>query len=151
MTPCANPASGGAPDITFPATPDQARAAIMHVVATLSENGLDADQLGEVELAVAEVVNNIVEHGYVGLPAGAIRISCENGPTGLRISVLDQGHCIPGGLPPGCPPDLDVPQSDLPEGGFGWLLIRTIATDLSYVRVGNQNRLDMHFPKRAQR
>ena len=148
MTPCANPATGGAPDISFLATPDQARRAVMHVVASLADTEMAPSQPGDVELALAEVVNNIVEHGYAGRPSGAIRITCEPCGDYLLVSVRDQGRCIPGGLPTGCPPDVEVPVKDLPEGGFGWMLIRTLANSLSYSREGDQNRLDMQFSLR---
>ena len=50
----------------------------------------------------------------------------------------------PGGEPPaGQAPDPD----DLPEGGFGWHLIRSLSKDLEYHREGDRNfltfRLDM--------
>ena len=37
--------------------------------------------------------------------------------------------------------DLDVAREDLPEGGFGWFLIRQLAWDVRYVREGRTNRL----------
>ncbi|MEC7257016.1 MAG: ATP-binding protein, partial [Pseudomonadota bacterium] len=109
MTACAKPATGGAPDISFLATPEQARHAVIHVIAGLADAGLEQGRLCDIELALAEVVNNIVEHGYAGLPAGAIRITCTHGRQCMHISVCDQGHCIPNGLPPGTAPNLDVP------------------------------------------
>lgn len=41
------------------------RTALEHLVGFLSEHGADNDNLGLVELALAEALNNIVEHAYV--------------------------------------------------------------------------------------
>jgi serine/threonine-protein kinase RsbW len=37
-------------------------------------------------------------------------------------------------------------QDDLPEGGFGWFLIRELTKDLQYVRHEDQNRLTFSIP-----
>jgi serine/threonine-protein kinase RsbW len=145
MPPCAIPATGGAPEITFVATPDQARHALAHVMAALAACGLDRERMGEVELTLAEVVNNIVEHGYAGRACGLIRIAWDLAPDDLSFLIRDRGRCIAGGLPPGRLPDLAVPRSELPEGGFGWTLIRSMASELSYERAGGENRLGLRF------
>jgi serine/threonine-protein kinase RsbW len=41
-------------------------------------------------------------------------------------------------LPQGAPADLSD-LDDLPEGGFGWFLIRAMTSDLVYHRTGGQN------------
>ncbi|WP_245605407.1 ATP-binding protein [Roseicyclus elongatus] len=38
--------------------------------------------------------------------------------------------------------------TDLPEGGFGWLLIHQISTALTYRRDGGENRLSLTLPAR---
>ena len=43
-------------------------------------------------------------------------------------------------------PDLDVSTADLPEGGFGWGLIRTLSSGLSYRRMSERNRLAFRIP-----
>jgi serine/threonine-protein kinase RsbW len=50
-----------------------------------------------------------------------------------------------GQLPLGQPTAVDVDLMDLPEGGFGWFLIQDLARDVTYVRVGSENRLDMRL------
>ncbi len=59
---------------------------------------------------------------------------------------------MPGGQPPaGHLPRVAAPPpgggvGDLPEGGFGWSLIRTLTTDLSYSRQAGRNELHVVIP-----
>ena len=50
-----------------------------------------------------------------------------------------------GGPPKGHPAELGVDMQDLPEGGFGWFLIRTLTTDLRYRREAGRNRLSFQM------
>lgn len=64
----------------------------------------------------------------------------------LHCRITDSGAAMPGGrLPPGQFQDLGETQS-LPEGGFGWFLIRTLAQDLDYRRIAGRNLLSFQLP-----
>ncbi|MBL9059213.1 MAG: ATP-binding protein [Mangrovicoccus sp.] len=109
----------------------------------------EIDQLtaGAVEIVLAEVLNNIVEHAYVDLMSGEICVWIERRTEDLAIAVIDDGRPLPGGtIPDPCEPDLDVATPDLPEGGFGWGLIRTLSSGLSYRRMSERNRLAFRIP-----
>lgn len=112
---------------------------------------LTANQRGTVEVVLAEVLNNIAEHAYGG-GTGTINLTVQTCAVGLACRVIDTGFPMPGGqLPAGNHP---LPQTDtgamaerpalddLPEGGFGWYIIRTLTQNLTYTRIGSQNRLD---------
>jgi serine/threonine-protein kinase RsbW len=111
---------------------------------------LTPDQRGTVEVVLAEVLNNIAEHAYAGGP-GKITVTLRLGGAGLACQVTDDGVPMPDGrLPDGAHPMeqlsiggnlADVALEDLPEGGFGWNMIRLLTEGLHYVRVGGQNRL----------
>ena len=59
----------------------------------------------------------------------------------LKVSVYDQGLPMPDEhLPKGELAPL-IDGEDLPEGGFGWFLIRTLTLDLEYERDGSFNKL----------
>lgn len=89
------------------------------------------------ELVLAEVLNNIAEHAYLG-GRGMVTVKLEPGKAGLCCEVVDHGLPMPDGRPPvGALPD----ATDLSEGGFGWYLIRSLTQDLHYERVDGQNRL----------
>lgn len=94
------------------------------------------------ELVLAEVLNNVVEHAY-GEAGGRVEVSLQKGPGGVQCLITDEGRAMPGGeLPEGrLPGGPEINLSDLPEGGFGWHLIRSLSTDLTYARVDGQNRL----------
>ena len=132
--------------VTFNATELDARAQICATRDALLANAVDTGSVGSIELALAEAINNIVEHAYAGQPIGTIELGCSLCPTHLAISLRDAGKAIPGGvLPDGKEQDVNVPIPDLPEGGFGWFLIRQLTTSLAYRRNGEFNELDLGF------
>ena len=49
-------------------------------------------------------------------------------------------------LPEGTLAEIGSEVEDLPEGGFGWFLIRTLTNDLSYLRLQEQNILSFVVP-----
>lgn len=131
----------------FRATGNDARTAITRVVDALRPRGWPEDYLGSVEIVLAEVVNNVVEHAYCGQPHGAAGIRYRVGARTLCLVVWDRGQGFGAGrLPPGTPLNVTVPSADLPEGGFGWLLIRSLAPDVRYRRAKGINRLCVRFP-----
>lgn len=131
--------------LTSPATEMGTRRALARVMTRLAGR-LSPERAGMVEIALAEVINNIVEHAYAGQDGGVIRLSAQMDGTLLRFEVCDDGAPLPGeALPPGLPADLTVPRSHLPEGGFGWLLIHSVAGDVRYSRSGDVNRLEVVF------
>lgn len=123
------------------------RQALQQFIASLSPLHLGVEEKGMVELVMAEVLNNIVEHAYPD-PAqvGPICIVCVHQSNGLLVEICDSGHAMPKErLPIGRLASVDVDLQDMPEGGFGWFLIQHLAKDVSYQRVGNENYLNMRL------
>jgi serine/threonine-protein kinase RsbW len=101
---------------------------------------LSADCLGTTELVLAEALNNVVEHAYASY-SGQIEVEVRRGRNQLRFHIADRGLPMPGAEPPlGHLPEVGV-FDDLPEGGFGWFLIRSLSQDLAYRREGERNLL----------
>ena len=123
------------------------REALEHVLEKLAPLDLTVEETGTVELVMAEVLNNIVEHAYADKPdGGIINMRCSKKPDGLTVFIKDTGKMMPDGkLPTGTLASLEVDLDDLPEGGFGWFLIQNLAKDVTYERVGNQNVLKMRI------
>ena len=100
-----------------------------------------------IEIVGAEILNNVVEHGFADRPADTPSIEISACVTGqnLRFRVVDDGRPMPGGtLPGGQSPEIDSTNVfALPEGGFGWGLIHTLSGDLSYAYVDGKNRLEV--------
>ncbi len=101
---------------------------------------LTNDSRGTVEILLAEILNNVVEHAYARYP-GQIQISITPGDGYLFIRMVDQGLPMPSGDAPGGKLNTLAEFQDLPEGGFGWFLIRSLSQDLIYLRDGDQNVL----------
>lgn len=106
---------------------------------------LSPDCLGTTELVLAEALNNVVEHAYARFP-GQIEVELRRGTDQLHFHIADKGLPMPGAEPPqGRLPEVGA-FDDLPEGGFGWFLIRSLAQDLRYRREGERNMLSFDVP-----
>lgn len=127
------------------------RSALEKLMAKLEPLTLDVEEAGTIELVMAEALNNVVEHGYPSTTdAGPIDIACFHKSDGLHFEIKDQGLPMPDGRTPiGDAVDLDVPFNDMPEGGFGWFLIKNLARDVDYGRYGDENHLRMRLNVRA--
>jgi serine/threonine-protein kinase RsbW len=101
-----------------------------------------ADLSDSLRLCLAEALNNVVEHAYSGDHSRRIDVSLKLGNGGYRVTVCDTGAPMPGGILPEREADVDVDDiQDLPEGGFGWMLIRSEVDHLDYERRGERNIL----------
>lgn len=134
--------------LVFDADPASVRQALATVLAGPLAAGLAADDRGTVELVLAEVLNNVAEHAYAG-GSGPVEVDLALAPTGLACRIADAGHAMPqGALPEGrlTTAGPDTALVDLPEGGFGWHLIRSLTADLTYARTAGRNRLSFVIP-----
>lgn len=127
------------------------RSALEKLLTQLEPLNLDVEEAGTIELVLAEALNNVVEHGYPpSSKGGAIDISCSHEHDGLHFEICDQGLPMPDGETPiGSKVDLNVPMQDMPEGGFGWFLIKDLAKDIDYARQGNSNHLRLRLNVRG--
>lgn len=128
--------------LSFEADPVAIRHALEGMLVSPPLSDLRGDDRSMAELVLAEVLNNVAEHAY-GEAGGKVDVGLYPDAGGVRCLIVDQGRPMPGGqLPKGRLPDgADVALEDLPEGGFGWHLIRSLCSDLTYSRVDGQNRL----------
>ncbi len=78
-----------------------------------------------------------VRGGWIAV-AATIDSGADGDVQALRFTVQDWGRPMPGGtLPDGTLPPSD--EGGPPEGGFGWHLIRALASGLDYWREGGCN------------
>ena len=101
---------------------------------------LSDDSRGTVEIVLAEALNNVVEHAYADYP-GRIEIGITPGEGFVFVQLVDAGLPMPEGELPGGKLGKTTEIRDLPEGGFGWFLIRSLSQDLTYMRDGHLNVL----------
>ena len=132
--------------LVLPASETGVRRGLISISKSLKKVDFKDVDIQDVELALAEVLNNVVEHAYAGKKEGEIEINLFVTSVGLFASIIDDGHPMPNSqLPIGHCVDPNTPTSELPEGGFGWFLIRQLTEDLEYCRIGDQNRLDFRM------
>jgi serine/threonine-protein kinase RsbW len=132
--------------LSFGASDLATRDAVAQVTLWLLRCGLAAEQIGNVEIALAEAINNIVEHAYDGAASGKICLTVKQDSARLSICICDQGKPMPGhALPNGSPQNLSGPICELPEGGFGWHLIRQLTSRASYAHRDRRNILALEI------
>lgn len=96
----------------------------------------DGDAAEMLRLCLAEALNNIVEHAYDGAEGKPIYANVALSRGAYEVTLIDEGKPMPGGMvPEGSGPEFneDVLE-DLPEGGFGWMLIRSEMDNIAYER-----------------
>lgn len=132
--------------LTAMASAVQVRKLLAELRARLELCGLPAENCSTAELVVAEACNNIVEHAYSIENTGPIDIVVDVRGTILQVTLTDHGRALPDHvMPPGRLPTVSKAREDMPEGGFGWFLIRSLTKRLNYTRQGDQNRLTMEL------
>ena len=108
----------------------------------LCKEAVPADLRDNAQLVIAEVLNNVAEHSYRGKAGGKlqVKLGLRNGE--LEVETQDFGQPMPhNNVPIKREPNPNVPRYALPEGGFGWFLIHTLAPNPVYMRRGKTNIL----------
>lgn len=132
----------------FDAQPGSVRQVLAEVRARFCA-GVDPDAVGRLELVLAEVLNNVTEHGAEARRRTSIYLSIVQHETGFACAVTDDGVS----LPAECLQPRILPQegaSELPEGGFGWYLIQDLTQALCYYREHHRNFLAFTVPFEAK-
>lgn len=128
------------------ATELEARRCIGDVLGNLLSAGLVVEQVQDVELVLAEALNNIVEHAYGDRRDGTVFLHTRLLPDSLTIRLRDTGRPLPFGRIPKT--KLVEPSKELgalPEGGFGWFLIHSLTSAVHYERQDGTNHLSLFF------
>lgn len=134
----------------FPAGEASTRLTLRRWRTAMEAAGICTDITARAEIVLAEVLNNIAEHGQQEGRIGWIDLRCALCPSGLQVVVTDQGRPVPPHLlsPPAqarCLPE-HTPFQDMPEGGFGWSIIRGLTCDLRLQSHDGGNRLSFVIP-----
>jgi serine/threonine-protein kinase RsbW len=130
--------------LTIPGDPLAVRTALKSLFDTILLRSLTADDRGAAEIVLAEALNNIVEHAY-STTHGDIDITLQLRHNELICTIVDTGRPMPDHqLPKGDLAPLGAIE-DLPEGGFGWHVIRTLSKDLHYRRENGRNQLSFRM------
>ena len=109
---------------------------------------LSASEADAIELAIAEALTNIVQHGYGGQPGHDVRLRVRERDAAVEIDLWDQGRPIPRERLRNAdasttfqfdPTDL----AGLPEGGMGLALIKSAFHEVRYGSRDGTNRLHL--------
>jgi serine/threonine-protein kinase RsbW len=131
--------------LTIESDPIAVRNSLATLLACPILRSLDDATRDTAEIVLAEIFNNIVEHAYAN-DSGEINVTLHQQSDGIYVVVCDFGHPLPQGeLPLGAPPPIDSSKG-LPEGGFGWFLIRSLVQRLSYKRDDTCNQVSFLLP-----
>jgi len=137
---------------SFRADPATVRKALL-LLRERFDGSVGDEVIGRLELALAEILNNICQHGApqeIGSPGARprsplVQLCIVGHGGGIACAVSDDG--VP--LPPDCLGPRCLPAgigSTLPEGGFGWFLVHELTASLRYSREGERNFLAFIVP-----
>lgn len=130
--------------LLFAAEPFAVRAAVEGVMGFLRPRNLCEDARSRVEIVLAEVLNNVCEHACLDCP-GRVELRLRSEADHLAFVVIDDGAPMPGRRLPAGESDPANFVALVPEGGFGWFLIRSEAEALAYRRDRGRNRLSFRL------
>ena len=123
------------------------RRAIHEVEDEFVAAGIGTEDIGSIAIVLAEALNNVVEHAFDSNEGQEITLVIRARRQSLLFEVRDSGRPMPKGRAPmGNHPMSEFNQFDtMPEGGYGWFLIRELVQDLVYDRQNEENILFFRY------
>lgn len=104
-------------------------------------NKLAGQKIYMMNLALEELITNVVSYGFDGVTRPEIEIAVQvNGPM-LELTIVDNGQQFDPTQDTN--PDLSSPIEDRPIGGLGLYLVKTFADRMKYEYVDGKNRLTL--------
>lgn len=104
-----------------------------------AEHHLAPDIVGDIQVALDEVLTNIVDYGYTDDAEHEIRVCLRRDEDVLEATVEDDG--VPFNPLESAEPDTRAPLHERRIGGIGLHFVRNLMIEVSYKRVGGYNRL----------
>lgn len=102
-------------------------------------NHLPRDVTIDMQVALDEILTNVISHGYTDDQPHEIRVRVTVKPDALEAVVEDDARPFdPLTVPP---PDRSIPFRKRAVGGLGIHFVRSLMTEVTYTRVDNRNRL----------
>lgn len=102
-------------------------------------HGLAAGVVADMQVALDEILTNIVDYGYTDRGEHEIRVRLRVHENALEATVEDDGQPFNPLDKPA--PDTHTPLRERRIGGVGLHFVRNLMTDVRYDRVGDRNRL----------
>lgn len=127
--------------VEFPAALEHL-AAIRRIVGGWCDRaGASPEDRHAVVLAVDEACTNVIEHGYLGIEGGTLRLDVHVSGDEIRVALRDSGRAFDPDDAPS--PDLAAGWRERPIGGLGWHLIRGMVDEVRYRSEASGNQLTL--------
>jgi anti-sigma regulatory factor (Ser/Thr protein kinase) len=102
---------------------------------------LPGQAMFKIQLALDELINNVIDHGYPDRPPGEISIHVAHSDDNVDIILTDDAALFdPFSVDT---PDLDAGIEERPIGGLGVHLVRTLMSNARYSVVDGRNRVHL--------
>jgi sigma-B regulation protein RsbU (phosphoserine phosphatase) len=111
--------------------------------AILAAREVVPGRIADVELVAEELLSNIVKAAVAQARAVELSVDCALQPSAIVLTIRDDGPEFDPLSHPG--PQLDADIADRPIGGLGIPLVKLLADDCSYTRVGECNVLEIRM------
>jgi anti-sigma regulatory factor (Ser/Thr protein kinase) len=106
-----------------------------------NQHGVPPETAGDLNLALEEVVANVIMHAYPQGGAHEIRVDVTAEKDRVTAEVVDDG--VRFDPLQGPEPNVALPLAQRPVGGLGLFLVRRVMDELHYSREAGRNRLTM--------
>jgi serine/threonine-protein kinase RsbW len=104
--------------------------------------GVAQEVLFDVRLAVEEVVTNVIDHGYAGMPTGPVTVRFHHDPRQIIITIEDLARPFDSSRV--ARPDITAPIEERAIGGLGWHLVHQVMDEVRHAQGGtNGNRVTL--------
>ena len=130
-------------DLQIPGKLSEASRAVSQVGEWLAQDDVSPEKIGDITLVLAESLNNVIQHAYGPGTEGPIEVRVSRWRSTVSMQIVDSGTRFDG------PPEEAILNTvghavaDMPEGGFGWFLIKTLTDDIHFWHAGGQNKLTL--------
>ena len=104
-----------------------------------AENRLAAEIVSDMQVALDEILTNIVDYGYTDDAEHEIRVRVKVLDNVLEATVEDDGVAF--NPLESAPPDTRAPLRERRIGGVGLHFVKSLMNEVSYNRLGDRNRL----------
>jgi anti-sigma regulatory factor (Ser/Thr protein kinase) len=104
-----------------------------------AEHKIASDVLADMQIALDEVLTNVIDYGYADDAQHQIGIRLQVVDDVFEATIEDDG--TPFNPLAGPAPDLQGPLHERKLGGLGLHFVRKLMTEVTYDRVGERNRL----------
>jgi anti-sigma regulatory factor (Ser/Thr protein kinase) len=112
----------------------------------MEEHAIPHEAIFRVDLAIEEIVTNIIKYGYDDTAAHAITVNLDLLPDTIRLQLKDDGHSFDPLQTP--EPNIHVPLDQRKVGGLGLHLVREMVDRIVYRREHDANILEIDIARK---